>query len=241
MKKKIKPLIIVFLIVLVFLIIFRIPDRKGPDQRVLLNNWNDLEAQYAVCKISGEVESLSLFKCKRWFETEMSLDEMIESNKEDYVTTEEKFFHFPEGPVAVFFSNDNYYYILEQGVRENYYEAGNLCAEWSVEGLESSHIKFPFPERLTFDETCNMEGYIGKKSFDRIFDEYDFEYMKDFYSRISSDLRVIDEENQIVTIKAYADAKMTSVDSGYLYEIVIDCKNHTITGPTQDGGTLTLQ
>lgn len=116
-----------------------------------------------------------------------------------------------------------------------------MCAEWSVEGLEVSCIKFPFPERLTFDETCNMEGYIGKKSFDRIFDEYDFEYMKDFYSRISSDLRVIDEENQIVTIKAYADAKMTSVDSGYLYEIVIDCKNHTITGPTQDGGTLTLQ
>lgn len=238
-KKAIILLVIVVCVVLAFALI-KIHNKKEPDKDVLINNWNDKKAEYPVCKIYGEIGKLSVLDCKLLFETEMSMEEIIETNKDAYVTTEMKYFYLSGSEAAIFFNNNNYYYVLEQGRKDNCYRAGNLCAQWSVDGFHTANIRFPFPEVEIFEENLVKDSSI-REYFTRIFDNYSFEYMKDFYSRISSDLCTIDEENQTITIKAYANTENISWDSGYLYEIVIDCKNRSITGPMQDGGTYTLK
>lgn len=240
-KNHTKKIYFILIIIVVSIIFCWGSIRVIKGKNVYINNWNDLEAEYRLCTVKGRVDDLDFSECTISFKTHMSLDEIIETNREDYVGKKDIYFYSFKYEAALFFRNDNYYFIYYNKDNDNY-RAGNLCARWTADGLWGANIKFPFPEAQDiYEDYEDLEKEFDIDIMDEIFEKDDFETMKEFYSRLSPEICSIDEENQIITVKAYSNTESISWDSGYLYEIVIDCKNHTITGPTREGGTVTLE
>lgn len=240
---------IVILCLLIFIAIkagkARNKENEYKEVDIISNKWNDIFAEYVFCTVTGKVSfSTGSETGSGYFETDASLEEMISANIEDYIGNGEihwdgssprKEIKKEPAEAALFFSDDNYYYIFWEK-ETDVYIMGNLCARWDGGSLHAADIRFPFPEPILFFE--NISKYWD---IQYIFECHDFEDMKEFYSRISEEYYSVDEENQIIKVKAYGNTYSLSWEGGYRYEIIIDCKNRTITGPTRDGGTITLQ
>ncbi|MGN0166041.1 MAG: hypothetical protein ACI39R_07635 [Lachnospiraceae bacterium] len=241
MKKKIIISVVAVLILIgIGLTVVLVIHKKNEKVPVVLCQWNNDEAEYTVCEVVGEVSYSNLAGIDTVvFTTDMTMDEIIDSNSKDYVETHKVIYYFKQRDAAIFFNDNNYYYILE--IENGIYEAGGLWGNWEEDGFTSADINFPFPNRENFFdgmyETCKELNYDAIGQYFKLFD---FEYLKSFYSRLSDDLYDIDEENQIITVKAYGNTNNIVWEGGMKYEIIIDCKEKTITGPSKDGGTITI-
>ncbi|MBQ8281348.1 MAG: hypothetical protein IJZ25_02980 [Lachnospiraceae bacterium] len=207
---------------------------------VIMELWNNELRTYTLCSVTGEVQKNTTANDESvTFITEMSMDE-IAGEHGDYVGEMTINYFFKHEKVYVFCASDNYYCVIKG--EDNVYTAEPMYGKWQAGGYFSADIRFPFPEpRKFYDE---MDYYGKEGGYDiigDIFELYSFDCFKEFYSRISDEYYSIDEVNQTITLKAYGNTNNISWDSGYYYEIVIDCKNKTISGPGEDDSTIVLK
>lgn len=236
-------LIIIIVTVIVKIIIPMV--KKYQKVPVILNYWNDKKAQYTVCEIYGEVHYSTWDTVDRTtFVTEMTMDEIIETNKDDFLGMYTINYSHEKREAAVFFRDDNYFYIIkdEEEGRENIYYTSQLSGKWCADGMHNADIRYPFPDPFHIhDGMVELGKEIGYDYLGEIFNLYSFEDMKEFYSRLSDDLYTIDEENRTITVKAYGNTNNLSWEGGYRYDIIIDFNNRTISGPDTKGGLVELK
>lgn len=238
-KLRIKLVLIYLAIVLVIRGIYLI--KKTP---VLVSKWNAEDETYKLCTIRGKTD-YDASDYTAYFKTGLSYEKITESNAEAYLGEKTLVFYRQEYEAAVFFDNDNYYYFYKAKGMEKYYYAGNLSAGWRADRQVRDTLRFPFPDVMSFHdiehhETEDKEFFL--EDLAAFFDRHNFEDMKEFYSRLSGELCAIDEENQTITVKAYGKTTDENgiVESGCIYDIVIDCKNRSVTGPGKDGSPYTI-
>lgn len=250
MKKKTKLIILMSTIavitaagIITALVLIHIHKEKNKEIPVMVSRWNG-EGEYPLCTIVGEAEpSRQAFVYGIYISTSMTMEEMIATNTEAFIGMETIYRDWKPYEAAIFYDNDSYFYIIENTMPKapGYYIADCLYARWAGGNTLYADIRFPFPHaiRLSDEAADDFNGYYYYYHIP-IFDLHDFSEMKAFYSRLPDDLYSIDEENQTITVKAYGNTNNVAWESGYKYEIVLDYKNRTISGPTRDGKTIVL-
>lgn len=246
MKKRTKDVILIssILVAIIAGIIVTLIISKEKEVPVVVMRWNGRE-EYTLCEINGEVKPSSIdFTDGTFLRTDMTMQELIDTNSEAFIGMKTFFKNQEVCEAAVFYDKNSYFYIVDDRENElsNYnYFADSLYARWSGGGYLYADIKFPFPDAIELrDEALEDSDGYEYYYYVPIFDLHDFYEMKEFYSRFSDDMYSIDEENQIITVKAYGNTNNVAWESGYNYEIVIDCKNRTIAGPGRNGSVMVL-
>lgn len=241
--------VIIFVGGVLLLWVLKAEKNKDADTPVLLYPWNSSDIQYAVCYTTDEVSysySDSTLVQRVRFATKLSLEELIETNKEDYLG--DFVFREDDGEEhqsALFYANNNYYVIFPDGeddVKTNY-RAENLAAIWCMDGFITARIYFPCPVNMSISQfnIRNASQYYGMDNyFNLLFENYTFEECKEFYEKLDSSLCLIDEEEKTITVKAYQNNDNASWGKGYLYDITINFEEKSISGPYSPQDTKTI-
>lgn len=153
------------------------------------------------------------------FTTKLSSEDLIETNREDYLGN----FVFydergEEHQSALFYADNNYYVLYSNGEEKEkiLYCAESLYAFWGLQGFYTACIYFPCPVKLDITEGSIIYPSVSgvDNYFDLLFDRYTFEDCREFYERLDGSLCLIDEAEKTITVKAYQNTDNTTWGEG---------------------------
>lgn len=234
MKKKYIIMVIAIVIALLMLI-FWFTGTNVMKKKVELNYWNDPYARYMVCKakITDKVYN-SYTYCSATLETGLTKDEIVETNKEDYIGEITFIDECLEHSASLFYHNNNYYVLYYDEINKFYrIQDCYLAYQYKI----SSDVYIPSPVYLNISEECiQMDIENGCNTLDYLFDNYSFEEAKEFYSRLSEEYVEINEEKSQIAIDGYAVRTKEMRDKC----IIIDFANRVILGLDEQGNYNTI-
>lgn len=206
-------------------------------EKIELNYWNDPHASYIVCdaKVNGEV-TVMYRDCTVAFESDSKKEDIVATNKEDYlgeITYIDDCLEFP----ASLFYHDNNYYVLFYDEDHEFYWVQNCYLDYSYK-VSSTDIYVPSPVYLNVSENV-IQYYVedyDENMLDHLFDNCTFEEAKEFYSRLSQEYVEIDEEKKQITVDGYALGKQKIIDKC----ITIDFAKREIIGIDEEGNYNTI-
>lgn len=232
MKKKTIAIIvsIVVLGIIGILAVLIVQGNKNKEQLVYVSNWDGMENRYAICAISGEDSITTYFgECWTGFKTDMTLDEIAETNKADFV----KDIVFGEQGLKksakLFFNNNNYYVIYCEEGTDTYF-ARCCCAVIEDGGIRDVYVPMPV-HTIISDEIAGVSKAFGENLVDELYGLCSFEEACEFYERYTNNYITIDKENQTITVPGYK-VQTNSIAEDYL---IMDWKNKTYTYTDSDG------
>ena len=102
----------------VFIVIFN----NNKKQKVYVSNWDGTDNRYAICEINGSDSVNPCFgECWTGFTTDMTLDEIVETNQKDYIKDVTYVYDGLKKSAKLFFHNNNYYVIYYEKEFNLYY------------------------------------------------------------------------------------------------------------------------
>lgn len=171
-------------------------------QTVMVSSWND-DSRYAICKIYGK-DSVATDCREAWtgFHTSLSLDELVAQNSDYIGDVLWEYMLLDWYEAKLYFAHNNYYVLYKTEADSDEYQVRCCYGSWSV---HEADITFPIPLYFLASESmfelCTTEMDVVLIEY--LFENYTFEYMKDFYERYSGNIAKIDEENQKIYITGY--------------------------------------
>lgn len=207
--------------------------KEYPDE-IPVVNWNGLDKMYRICntKIKSDFYN-NMSECRTSFKSDVSLEEMIQTNRDDYIGMFTYYTGKWKEKGALFFKDDNYYLLSY----DEYWDifTGECC--YSSYTYTYTFIYVPTPVHLDIDpDVIAAADEIGHYELDALFDHYSFDEFCRFYKRMSPNLYKIDKEKQTVTLDAYDSKKDKMRDK----LITFDFKNQSVTGPDEKGKMITI-
>ena len=208
--------------------------KEYPD-KIPVVNWNGLDKMYRICntKIKSDFYN-NMSECRTSFKSDVSLEEMIQTNRDDYIGMFTYYTGKWKVRGALFFKDDNYYFL-------SYDEHWDMfTAECCYSKYAYDHYSTYIPTPVDLDITPSMIDAVdelGYRELDVLFNNYSFEEFCRFYERMSPNLYKIDREKQTVTLSGYDLEK----DKMRYRFITFDFKNQSIIGPDEKGKMITIK
>ncbi len=204
--------------------------KEYPDA-IPVRSWDGVAGDYIICKTKLEDElkrSYTDTGSVSHFSSKLTLDEMVQTNQEDFVRNIQYYYlRFPnEGRL---FFHDNNYYVLYYDEATKEFVARNC---FSVYIYEMDWVNVPMPMTIGFDrDVFKVCEELGSPLLDAVFEVYSFDELCAYYQRMNDDVYEIDAEKQTITIDGYYEKKKKRMDRF----LVIDFANRCVKAKNAEG------
>ncbi len=210
----------------VFVVIFN----SNKKQKVYVSNWDGTDNRYAICEINGSDSVSTCFgECWTGFTTDMTLDEIVETNQKDYIKDVTYLYDGLKKSAKLFFHGNNYYVIYYEKEFNLYYAR---CCHGTMQDEEYNIVYFPSPvETIISKDIADSLKKDGENLVNEFYDYCSFDEACDFYKRyIGSNIK-INKTIQTISVPGY-DVRKNKFIENY---ITMDWKNKLYTYKNQDG------